>query len=99
MKNLILVLVRETVAGNSTLVVEFERVIGDASFVDSDKQVLSDGTTNWERFDGDGRGVIPCQIKTKNRCPPRISTKHGTHLPCITILAYKVFKPCSLYGF
>ena len=39
---------------------EFEGVIGDASFVDSDKQVLSDGTTDWERFDGDGRGDVYC---------------------------------------
>ena len=35
-------------AGNSTLVVEFEGVIEDVSLVDGDKQVPLDGTTDWE---------------------------------------------------
>jgi len=55
------VLVRVTVAGNSTLVVEFEGVIEDVSLVHGDKQVLLDGTTDWEIFDVDGRGDVYCK--------------------------------------
>ena len=48
-------------AGNSALVVEFEAVIDDVSFVDGDKQVLSDGTSDWEGFNGDDRDGVSCK--------------------------------------
>ena len=55
--------VGEAVVGNSALVVEFEAVIDDVSFVDGDKQVLSDGTIDWEGFDGDDRDDVCCKLE------------------------------------
>ena len=52
-------LMMEAMADNTALVVEFEGVVKDVSFVDVVKGVLS-GTTDGGRFDGDDKGDMYC---------------------------------------
>jgi len=56
------VLMMEAMEDNTALVVEFERVVKDVSFVDGGKGVLS-GISDGGRFDGDDKGDMYCNLE------------------------------------
>jgi len=50
----------EGVSGNSTIAEEFEGTIADVSRLVGNKEVLSDGTTDWETLTEDGKADAYC---------------------------------------